>query len=519
MREPALISPLDRFSHKGIQLAFLALTIILSSPLLFLSSTALQGLFSLDENVLRGQTLTLLFNSIAVAGAVTTLGTSLGFVLAFLTVKTDLPGKKYWQVALILPMCIPSYIGAIAYTSLLAPRGLVYDWIGQDLWNIYGRDGVIFVLTLFTFPYSYLICLSRLKELGSTWEESALDLGKNVRMTLLKVVIPLCRPALASSALLIALYALADFGSIALLRYNTFTTSIFYQLESFHQQRASLMGFILLSLTCLMVYGRDRFILRTHHETSKKKTGKPYLYPLERYKWPCLFFLSTTITLSFILPVFTMTTHLFSSQEDWQHMWGPLVNGGALALLTATIITVCLPLIIYGTKVFSSFFAIKLCQRVIPSLYGLPSILTALGVLLIAQEYLGNLYGTLFPLLLALIIRFFPVAMEAMNWENKSLSQDLMETSYNLGRGHLKTLKRIFIPLTKRGTAAGFLLVFIGALKELPLQLLLCPPGFRTLSVELWINAQEAFYGQAALYGLLMIFLTTTITPMILRRF
>ena len=512
-----MISPSDRWTRRGIQGTLVLATFILSAPLLYLTGTALQEFF--DKSILRGKTILLLVNSLEVAGAVTLLATTLGFVLAFLTVKTDLPGKKYWQIALILPLSIPSYIGAIAYTSLLAPRGLVYDWIGLDLWNIYGKDGVIFVLTVFTFPYSYLICRSRLKELGTTWEESAFDLGKTPLTTLSKVVIPLCLPALTSSALLIGLYVLADFGSIALLRYNTFTTAIFYQLENFHQQNASILGLLLLSTTSLIIYGRDWFLKRHRHETEKKKTGQPYLYPLGWYKWPGLLLLAATLLISLLIPLFTMFASLLDHSDEWPSLWKPLWGGFAIAIATATITTLLLPLINYGIKILPDSPATKLYQRITSSLYGIPSVLTALGVILISQEFLGGLYGTLIPLICALAIRFFPVAVEASQWEYQSFSRNLIEASYNLGRGHIQTLKKVFIPLTKRGIGAGFLLVFVGALKELPLQLLLRPPGFQTLSVELWTNAQEAFYGPAALYGLLMISLTTLTLPLILKRY
>lgn len=510
--------PSDRQTKLLVRTFFLALAFLLSIPLLSIIAPGLKGFFS-SIHILKTQTFTLLINSLTVTIAVTILATVLGFILAFLTVKTDLPGKKYWQIALVLPLSVPSYIGAIAYISLLAPRGLIYNWIGVDLWNIYGRDGVIFVLTLSTFSYSYLICRFRFKELGTQWEESALDLGQSPFTTLIKVMTPLCLPALANAALLIGLYTLADFGSLALLRHNTFTTAIFYQLETFDWQNAALLGFILLGITFLIVYSRDRLLIRGYgyRETWKKKK-QPYLYSLGWFRWPSFLFLSATFCLSFVFPVLIMLTHFLKSQREWILLWEPLLNGFAIAFLVASIIATALPFIHYGSKIFSQDFSTKLFQRITSSLYGIPGVLTALGVLFLARDFSGELYGTLAPLALALIICFFPMAMEASRWESQSLSFKLMETSYNLGQGHLSTLRKIFIPLTKGGVYAGFLFVFVGTLKELPLQLFLRPPGFKTLSVELWVNAQEGFYDQAALYGLSIVLLTVTITPLILRR-
>ena len=282
-----MISLLRQFIQGG----YLFCGLVLGLPLFYLFQKAMAGFLSWDWGTSLKPILLLLVHSLAVTALVTILAVSLGLIFAFLVVKTDLPGKKFWEVALVLPLSIPTYIGAIVYTTLLAPRGMVYQWLGKDLWNIYGADGVVFVLTLFTFPYSFLICRSQLKRIGPLWEEAAFDLGKGKAATLWHVVIPLCSPALLSSALLISLYVLADFGAIALLRFNTFTTAIFYQLDSFNQEKAGLLGLVLLLLAFLIIHCRDQLLKRTDYTSLIGNIPHPALYALGKYKGLALLFM------------------------------------------------------------------------------------------------------------------------------------------------------------------------------------------------------------------------------------
>ena len=247
--------------------------------------------------------LTLLLNSLSICLLVTCLAVTLGFALAFLVAKTNLPGKGFWQVALVLPLSIPSYVHAIAYISLLSPRGMIYEWLGWSPWNVYGADGVVLILTLSTFPYSFLICRSQLKKIPSTWDETAWDLGKTRWQSIIRVIIPMCRPALLSSTLLISLYVLADFAAVALLRHSTFTTAIFYHLDSFDRGRASLLGLVLLSIAMLMIAARDRWLRGKDHQSIISNSDQPSLYPLSRSaQTVALGLLSLCLLLALVIP-------------------------------------------------------------------------------------------------------------------------------------------------------------------------------------------------------------------------
>ena len=504
--------------HQG-QILWLLSSFLLSFPLVYLFQQAIWG--SSFSSLFKKQIFVLFVNSLVVTTAVAILSVGLGFILAFLIVKTDLPYKRFWKVAFVLPLSIPTYLGAIVYTSLLAPRGTVNQWLGADLWNIYGLDGVIFVLTLFTFPYSFLICSSQLQNMGRTWEEVSFDLGRGRMKTILLVVMGLCRPALLSSALLVSLYVLGDFGAIALLRFNTFTTAIFYQLDSFHSQNAALLGLVLLIPVVIIVSFRDSFFKRKDHQSVVGKNDSLFLYSLGSYKVWALLFLGIIFCLSVLVPLVTLLFYVFQGegglgQLNSTFVWKPLRTSFVIAFAVAFSTVGVGFFLSYAMKVGGDGWGRQFFKKIVFSLYGLPGILIALGTLFVARNLFGNFYGTFWPLLVALFILLMPQALEALGGVRKTLGKNLIHASFDLGRGHWGTLKGVFFPLVRNGLVGTFVLIFVSTLKELPVQLILRPPGMTTLSVQLWIDASEAFYGQAGLSGIMIVLLASLSTPFLL---
>ena len=514
-----MISFSGRVGSLWVHITALILCLVFSLPLLALFGQALYSAHPLPWDALSERTLYyLLGNSLVLVGLTSVLSTSLGFILAFFVFKTDVPGKKFWQLAFTLPLSIPSYIGAIVYSSLFAPKASLYQWTGYDLWNIYGMDGAVFILTLFTFPYSFLICRSQMKGMDPKWEEAAFDLGLSKGAVIFRILIPLYRPALVSAMLLIGLYVLSDFGAIALLRFNTFTTAIFYQLDSFNPEKASFLGAILLLISGGMVWWRDYNLRKNNHESFSGKSS-PCLFSLKGGRWPVLIFMGGVFLLSVIVPLATLFSHMLSENIQWSPLWGTIRSSFFLAFSVALTVSTLGFFFCYGLKVWGRQWGPQCFQKIAFSLYGVPGILIALGTLFLARTFLGPFYGTILPLFLGLCACFFPQGLEAMNWGQKALRHNLVEASFDLNQSHWKTLKKVFFPLLKGTTGAAFLLIFISVLKELPTQLLLRPPGLKTLSVELWIYADEAFYPQASLYGLVIIFLAALTTPLILKRY
>ena len=156
--------------------------------------------------------------------------------VAWLTVKTDIPLRRALSVASVLPLVIPSFVMATTVIEMYSPKGILQGWLSvfglSRLSEIYGLTGATLVLVLMTYPYALLMIRGTLRRMDPSLEEAARAMGYGAFRTFITVTLPLIRPAIAAGSLLIALYTLSDFGGVALLRYQTFTSTIMIQYES-----------------------------------------------------------------------------------------------------------------------------------------------------------------------------------------------------------------------------------------------------------------------------------------------
>jgi iron(III) transport system permease protein len=179
------------------------------------------------------RSLTLLANTIRLAVAVTFASVVISVPLAWLTTRTNLPGRRFWVIATALPLAIPTYVGSFAMIGALGPRGVLQGWLEplgvQRVPSIYGFWGAFAVLTLFSYPYVLLTVRAAYRRIDPGLEEASRTLGRSSWVTFWRVVFPQLRPSIAAGGLLVSLYTLSDFGAVSMLRYDTFTRAIYTQ--------------------------------------------------------------------------------------------------------------------------------------------------------------------------------------------------------------------------------------------------------------------------------------------------
>ena len=205
---------------------------------------------------------------------------AVGVPLAWLVVRTDLPGRRFWGVAASLPLVIPSFIAALALLGALAPRGLLQqalEPLGVDrLPEIQGYWGALLALTLSTYPYVFLLAAAGLRGADPTAEEAARSLGAGRATVLWRVTLPSLRPSLAAGSLLVALYVLSDFGAVSLMGYSTLTTGIYVRYESLLAlEAAAILALVLVGLAAVVVLLASRFRLRGAIYRSTPGAGRP----------------------------------------------------------------------------------------------------------------------------------------------------------------------------------------------------------------------------------------------------
>jgi iron(III) transport system permease protein len=512
-----------RGNPPGLALEFIALVtaLVMFLPVLYVIIRGIQGGLDRWVSLLDSRIPQLLFNTLSLTTVVTAGALVLGVSTAWLINRSDLPGRKIWEWLLALPLVIPPYVGAVSYIIVFGPRGLVRNVLVDFPINIYSFTGVALLLTLFTYPYVYLVAGAALKRFNHNYEEAGRIAGLSYFQVILKIVLPLLRPAMGAGAILVALYSLSDFGLVAMLRYTTFTTAIYYQMGSFDRLSAAILSVVLIILTL--------FLLGIEYSSRRKKryfqsTGtyrKPAPVPLGRGSAYCFAGVGIIVSLALVLPVSVLLYWSYAGivrgaldSRFWEYAHQSLLTAGLAAIACAVL---ALPLVYLKSRhpgLISSVY-----EKLALAGYALPGVIIALGMVFIFNQYLPGLYGTSIVLVVAYVIRFLPQAMQAESSSLSQVSPRLDEAGRSLGFSPRKVIARVILPLIRPGILAGMALVFVSAVKELPATLVLRPPGMDTLAVRIWIEASEGFYDMAAPASLLIILISALPLKWLINKF
>ncbi len=482
------------------------------------------GLDRVATFVMRPRTVEIFFNSVGLATTVTLSTVVIGVLLAWLTVRTDLPGRRIWAVLTILPLVIPSYVGAFTLVSALSPKGLVQGWLEplgvERLPSIYGFAGAWLVMTLFTYPYVLLSVRAALRGLDPSLEEAARGLGRSSWQVFREITLPHLRPGIAAGGLLVALYTLSDFGAVAMLRFDTFTRAIYLQYTaSFDRSLAAIFALQLVILTLVILFLEKRMRGQAKYYRSSCGTTRPTtLVKLGRWRIPALAFCTLITLLGLVLPMgvilFWLTRGLLAGELiNFQLVTiynSTLASGLAAIFAVAAAIPVTILAIRYPTRLS------QWLERVTYIGYGLPGVVIALSLVFFGANYATILYQTLAMLVFAYIVRFLPQAVGSARASLLQLNPRLEEAARNLGCTPAQTMTCVTLPLVQPGLLMGLALVFLTGMKELPATLLLGPTGYDTLATRIWGATTEAFFARASLPALMLVAISAVAVWLIL---
>jgi iron(III) transport system permease protein len=454
-------------------------------------------------------TLALARRSIGLALTVTVASVLIAVPIAWLTERTDLPARRTLGVAAALPLVIPTYVGAFALVSALGPGGLVAVVTGWTPPSPYGFRGAAVALTLFSYPYVLLTVRGALRGLDPALEEASRTLGRRSGATFLRVVLPQLRPAIAAGGLLVSLYVLSDFGAVAMLRTQTFTRAIFLQYRTaFDRAPAAVLGIMLVLITVLVLALESRVgrADRTHLARSGPAREAPRV-ALGRWRWPAALLVGAVLVVALVLPLVVVGWWLVRGVGAGQQLDAalvPMLRTLAVAALGALAATLAaLPVALWSARDASR--AARLTERVSHLGYALPGIVVAFALVSFGIRTVPALYQTVWMLVIAYVVLFLPQAVGAQRASLLQVDTDVDAAARTLGASPGEVVRRVLLPLSRSGVAAGATLVFLTIVKELPATLLLAPTGFATLATRVWSATDEAFYARAALPALLLV--------------
>jgi len=478
------------------------------------------GLWSaIADDRLLGPLLRSLALGISVALAAAVLGTA----AAWLVARTDLRARRMWALLLCLPLVIPSFVGALALIAAFAPGGLVAEVLGIGwLPEVAGFNGAFIVLTLLTYPYVFLPVVARLRSLPPSLEESARLLGRRPLEVFRTVVLPQSRAAIAAGALLVFLYVISDFGAVQLLRYDTLTRAIYA--DRLLDPITSIALSLVLGLLAVAVVAMERRSSRVGLR-DQSRAGRALTVPMGGWRFAAYGFLVLLIGFSLVAPIavlaFWAIRGLAQGSADAGSVLAdpglivqPLLSTAGVSVASALVAIVIVLPIAYRSVRRPGRLGEVLAGTVVGG-FALPGLVTALAFVfftLSAPGPLSALYQTLPLLVLAYVVHHGALALGAAQSAVAGVPARLDDAARILGRSRWRRFIGVEVPLMLPALAAGAGLVLLSTAKELPATLLLAPPGFSTLAIEVWQFAELADYAEAAIFALVLVAISAVLT-------
>lgn len=477
--------------------------------------------------LLDARTFRILMNSVLLAAIVTALSAVIAVPLAFFTVRTDLPGKRFWSIATALPLTVPSYVGSFIIISAIGPRGSIIQNLLMPLGierlpSIYGLPGAVLAMTLFTYPYILLTVRSSLQNLDPALEEASRNLGYSQKETFFKVTLPHLRPSIAAGGLLVALYTLSDFGTPSLMRFDSFTRAIYIQYQSsFDRTAAAVLALMLVALALTILALEFRAMGKASYFGSSAATRRPpSVIELGKWRLPALMFTASVVGAALVFPMAVIGYWLVKASFTDEFIRGLLqltVNSIYVSGLAAAVaVLAALPVVIYAVRYPGRFST--LLERMTYLGSGLPGIVVALSLVFFGANFATSLYQTISMLIFAYVVLFLPKAVGTIRTSMLQINPRLEEAARSLGSGSLETLQKVTLPLVRPGLVNGAALVFLTTIKELPATLILAPIGFRTLATRIWSATDDALFAEAAAMALLLILASGIFMSIILKQ-
>ncbi len=473
----------------------------------------------------------LLFNTFWLACGVIAGTAILGVSLAWITAVYEFPGRRFFSWALLLPMAIPAYVTAFVALGLFDFTGPIQTTLrntfDSDLtWfpEVRGRMGVIVVMSLAFYPYVYLLARNAFLTQGKRSLEVAQSLGFNRIQGFFRVALPMARPWIAGGLMLVLMETLADFGTVSVFNYNTFTTAIYKAWFSmFSLQAASQLASLLIIIVFIVIAVEQRLRMRMRYAESKI-SGRAQRMPLVGWqKIVAIGFIVSVLTVAFALPITQLvlwSIDAFANDFDSSRYWEFLSHSIALSSLAAVLTCAVVIVMVYAVRRHPGI-ATRNAVRIATIGYALPGTVLAIGVYVpfiwldsqlsawLSQwssiEWSQVIQGTLMMMLIAYLIRFMAVSHYAIDSAMHRITTSIDEAAMSLGLNGWSIIHKIHIPILKSGLFTAATLVFVDVMKEMPITPMTRPFGWDTLAVRIYQMTSEGQWEQAAIPALTMV--------------
>ena len=466
------------YLNRIIQCAGIFTVLMALAPLLVIILSWGSDQTEVWQHLIATQLSTLLRNTLVLVLGVGVGVTVLGVSLAWLTVMCEFPGRRWLDWGLMLPMAMPAYVLAFVVLG-------IFDFAGPLQQGLHGLLGdryqyidvrhditVILVLILVFYPYVYMLARSAFLAQGTDIMEAARVLGASRWGAVFRVALPMARPAIIAGMSLAVMETLADFGTVAVFNYDTFTTAIYKSWFGLFnlQAAAQLASLLLLFVALALLAEKQSRGHRSYTQTGRKQHRyRHHLSPLKSFL--ASGFCSLVLLVAFILPFLQLLVWVLDdgfeaiNSRYLDLLWHTLLLGAAAALLTVALAL----LLAFGRRraapALQKFYDLGTLG------YALPGSVLAVGIMLsfafIDNQLLAPLFtalgfapkqimvGGVFALLAAYWVRFLAVANGPVDSSLQRISRSIPDAARSLGVSGWPLLWRVYLPILRPGLFNG----------------------------------------------------------------
>ncbi|MBX3674577.1 MAG: iron ABC transporter permease [Burkholderiales bacterium] len=480
-------------------------------------------------------------NSLLLVAMVAAGTSAVGVACAWLVTAFEFPGRRVLEWALALPLAMPAYVIAYAYTDALQFAGPVqsalraaFGWSAGDYWfpevRSLGGAGAMFVAVL--YPYVYLLARSAFLDQSPSLAEAGRTLGLPAWRAFFRVNLPLARPAIAAGAALACMETLADFGTVSYFGVQTFTTGIFRAWLSMGEPvSAAKLSMILLAFVAALL-AAERLARRRARFHDAPSSRKRVRVPLSggaaaAALATCL----APLAIGFAIPAAILARLAWEGgDERFGERFAMLAaNSFTVSAITAAIAVALAVVMAYGARISRGRLAAGVNRLALLG-YAVPGAVIAIGVLIPAAKLdnlLGDaaaslfgistgllLTGSLAALVYAYLIRFLAVALQSVEAGLARITPAMEDAARSLGLGPAATLARVHLPMMRSSLVTAALLVFVDVMKELPATFVMRPFNFDTLAVQAYNLAADERLAEASTASLAIV--TVGLVPLVI---
>ncbi len=512
------------------------LTIIIVIPIVLVLNHALGGETQALEHLKKTVLIEYIRDTLILIFGVGILTLLLGVWTAYITTFYHFKFVGFFVFALALPFTIPTYIMGYIYSDIFGYFNYFHIFLQsigiKEYFNILNINWVILFMSLALYPYVYLIVKVSFEKSKSALLNPALSLGESRKRVFFKIILPLSRPAIVGSLALVVMETISEYGITEYYNVKNLTVAIFNTWFRLHDSQSAAYFAMIAMLLVIIVLSVEKFSRGKANyktESSDASVQKQHLKGFKLYI--TYFIISLPIIFGFIIPSIWIGVYSYEYAANIvdEEFLTILINSFLSSSLSAFIIISLAFLVGYTSRIFPSMINGYL-SKIISLGFTMPGAVIAIGTIilfadidkwLIEHYFTKTLFfsGSLFVLIFAYTVRFSAIGINTVESGFERISINLNRASRSLGLSYFKTMFKVEIPLMKNTLLFGFVLLFISAIKELPMTLVLRPFNHETLTTKTYVLANAQMVQESSIYALSIIVISLVpLTIVMLKR-